>query len=340
MGSRKKKTVRPPRILVTGAAGFIGSAVVNALNERGFEKIIVTDVLCHDEKWRNLAPLRFEDYLQADDLLRVIEFDPNCFGTIDYIYHLGACSATTETDGAYLIANNYHYTKTLAEWALDQGARFVYASSAATYGDGARGMDDTDADLAKLRPLNLYGYSKQLFDLHAQRRGYLDAIVGIKYFNVFGPNEYHKGDMRSLVCKAHQQIMETGKIRLFRSHRPEFRDGEQMRDFVYVKDAVAMTLHLAETKRAGGLYNVGSGTARTWLDLARALFAALDREPQIEFIDMPDSIRDQYQYYTCAGIEKLRATGYTADTTRLEDAVRDYVTGYLQTGSRLGDEPR
>jgi ADP-L-glycero-D-manno-heptose 6-epimerase len=332
MAQKKKRK----RVLVTGAAGFIGSALVHALNQRGVENILVTDVLGRDEKWRNLSPLKFDDYLQADELLAALEFDT--LGPIGAIFHLGACSATTETDAAYLIENNYRYTQTLAEWALARGTRFVYASSAATYGDGARGMDDRDDDLSKLRPLNLYGYSKHAFDLHAQRRGYLDDIVGIKYFNVFGPNEYHKGDMRSLVCKAYQQIIETGKIRLFKSYKPEFRDGEQMRDFIYVKDAVDMTLHLADSKKAGGLYNVGSGVARTWVDLGRAIFAALGREPEIEFIEMPENIRDQYQYHTCADISKLRGTGYDAETTTLEDAVRDYVIGYLAPNRRLGDE--
>ncbi len=332
MAQKKKRK----RTLVTGAAGFIGSAIVHALNQRGVENILVTDVLGRDEKWRNLSPLKFDDYLQADELLAAVQSD--ALGPVDTIFHLGACSATTETDADYLIENNYRYTQILAEWALARGSRFVYASSAATYGDGARGMDDRDEDLSRLRPLNLYGYSKHAFDLHAQRRGYLDDIVGIKYFNVFGPNEYHKGDMRSLVCKAYQQIVETGKIRLFKSHKPEFRDGEQMRDFVYVKDAVDMTLHLAGSKKAGGLYNVGSGVARTWVDLGRAIFSALGRPPEIEFIDMPESIREQYQYYTCADISKLRETGYSPETTALEDAVRDYVTGYLVPNRHLGDE--
>ncbi len=332
MAHKKKKR----RTLITGSAGFIGSALVHALNQRGQENLLVTDVLGRDEKWRNLVALKFDDYLQADELLDALDRD--ALGPIDTIFHLGACSATTETNGDYLIANNYRYTQRLAEWALANDARFVYASSAATYGDGAQGMDDTDPDLARFRPLNLYGYSKHLFDLHAQRRGYLDRIVGIKYFNVFGPNEWHKAEMRSLVCKAYEQIVETGKIRLFKSYKPEFRDGEQMRDFVYVKDAVAMTLHLAATRKAGGLYNVGSGVARTWVDLGRALFAALDRAPEIEFIEMPESIRHQYQYYTCADIAKVRATGYETETTPLEEAVRDYVQNYLVPRHHLGDE--
>jgi len=335
----KKSKKKRPVTIVTGAAGFIGSALIHELNLRGESNIIASDILGHDEKWRNLSPLAFLDYVQADELMQRIDFDDAwAFGDVEAVYHLGACSATTETDGDYLVKNNYRYTQRLAEWALGRDARFVYASSAATYGDGARGMNDKDVDIARLRPLNLYGYSKQLFDLHAQRRGYLDQIVGVKYFNVFGPNEYHKGDMRSLVCKAYEQIIQTGKIRLFKSYKPEFRDGEQMRDFVYVRDAVAMTLHLAESKSAGGLYNVGSGVARTWVDLGTAIFRALGRDPQIEFIEMPDSIRDQYQYYTCADIAKIRETGYDAPTTSLEDAVHDYVTRYLVHGSRLGDE--
>lgn len=335
----KKSKKQSPVTIVTGAAGFIGSALIHELNQRGESNIIATDILGQDEKWRNLNPLAFLDYVQADELLQRIDFDDAwAFGDVRAVYHLGACSATTETDGDYLVKNNYRYTQRLAEWALGRGARFVYASSAATYGDGTQGMDDKDANIARLRPLNLYGYSKQLFDLHAQRRGYLDQIIGVKYFNVFGPNEYHKGEMRSLVCKAYEQIVQTGKIRLFKSYKPEYRDGEQMRDFVYVRDAVAMTLHLADNKHAGGLYNVGSGVARTWVDLGSAIFQALGRDPQIEFIEMPESIREQYQYFTCADISKLRGTGYEAPTITLEDAVTDYVTRYLVSGSRLGDE--
>jgi len=325
------------RILVTGAGGFIGSALVQELNRRGLSQIGVTDFLGEDEKWRNLLPLEFEDYVPADEFLDGINRDPEHHGKFAAVFHLGACSATTVTDAAYVLKNNYAYTQALCKWALASGARFVYASSAATYGDGSAGMDDRQENLRTFRPLNLYGYSKQLFDLYAWREEILSDIVGIKYFNVFGPNEYHKGDMRSLVCKAHEQICATGQIRLFKSYKPEYPDGGQQRDFVYVKDAVDMTLHLAETETAGGLFNVGSGVARTWVDLANALFSALGQTPKIEFIEMPETIRSQYQYYTCAAISKLRETGYHTPTTSLEDAVRDYAVNYLQAGKRLGE---
>jgi ADP-L-glycero-D-manno-heptose 6-epimerase len=321
------------RVLVTGGAGFIGSALVWALNRRGCDRIVVCDRLGTDEKWRNLTPLRFADYVEADDLLPRLSGD--ALGKFDLVLHMGACAATTETNASFLIRNNYEFTRDLATWALGQKTRFVYASSAATYGDGSAGMDDDDGGLDKLRPLNMYGYSKHLFDLHARRAGFLNRMVGLKYFNVFGPNEGHKGDMRSLVHKSTAQVQAGGLIRLFKSYRSDFRDGEQKRDFLYVKDAVAMTLHLAASKRAGGLFNIGSGKARTWLDLARAVFVALKRKPKIEFIEMPEAIRDKYQYFTQANLVRLRAAGYTAPVMPLEDAVNDYVRNYLVPDQRL-----
>jgi ADP-L-glycero-D-manno-heptose 6-epimerase len=326
------------RILVTGGAGFIGSALVWALNQRGRSDIVVTDFLGTDEKWKNLVPLKFADYVDAADFRRHLAQNAAVFGKFSCVFHLGACSATTEKNAGYLADNNYGYTKELAAWSLAQGARFIYASSAATYGDGAQGMDDKDEDLARLRPLNMYGYSKHLFDLHAQRVGWLPRIVGVKYFNVFGPNEDHKGDMRSLVNKAYQQILATGRVQLFKSHKPEFKDGEQMRDFLYVKDAVEMTLHFAEqASSAGGLFNLGSGEANTWLTLTRAIFTALGREPKIDFVDMPEVLRGKYQYFTQADVTKLRASGYARPMTALGDAVRDYVQGYLVPGKKLGE---
>lgn len=326
------------RILVTGGAGFIGSALVAALNQRGISDIVITDLLGSDEKWRNLTPLKFADYLEADDFRKRIGQNQAALGDFSAVFHLGACSATTEKNASYLIDNNFNVTKELAAWSLAKNIRFIYASSAATYGDGAQGMDDQDPNLGRLRPLNMYGYSKHLFDQHAQRKGWLDQIVGVKYFNVFGPNEDHKGDMRSLVNKAYEQIMTTGRVGLFKSYHPDFKDGEQMRDFLYVKDAVEMTLHFAESATtAGGLFNLGSGNANTWLTLTRAIFSALNLPPKIDFIEMPEALKGKYQYYTKADITKLRAVGYRRAMTPIEDAIRDYVQNYLATNRRLGD---
>jgi ADP-L-glycero-D-manno-heptose 6-epimerase len=321
------------RVLVTGGAGFIGSALVWALNRRGCDNIVVCDILGTNEKWRNLAPLKFSDYVEAADSLPRLQ--DGALGKFDLVLHMGACSSTTEKDASYLIKNNYEFTKDLCAWSLANKARFVYASSAATYGDGSVGMDDEESQLEKLRPLNMYGYSKHLFDLHARRGGFLKRIVGLKYFNVFGPNEDHKGDMRSLVHKSFAQVKNEGVIRLFKSYRKDFRDGEQKRDFLYVKDVAAMTLHLAANKKAGGLFNIGSGAARTWIDLANSVFAALGKKPKIEFIEMPEAIRDKYQYFTQADISKLRAAGYREKITSLENAVADYVQNYLTPDKRL-----
>ena len=321
------------RVLVTGGAGFIGSALVWGLNRRGCEDIVVCDLLGTSEKWRNLVPLRFADYLEADALMARLQ--SGALGKFDLVLHMGACSATTELDASYLARNNYEFTKDLAHWSLANKARFVYASSAATYGDGTQGMEDNEAALDTLRPLNMYGYSKHLFDLHAKRAGFLNKVCGLKYFNVFGPNEDHKGDMRSLVHKSFAQVQGKGVIQLFKSHRKEYKDGEQKRDFLYVKDCVAMTLHLAATPKANGLFNIGSGGARTWLDLANAVFVALKKKPVIKFIEMPEAIRDKYQYFTQANLLRLRGAGYAAPVTSLENAVFDYVRKYLLPDKRL-----
>lgn len=320
-------------VVVTGGAGLIGSACVWALNQRGIDRVVVCDQLGRDEKYKNLLPLRFRDLVPAGELTAWLagRRDVSC------ILHLGACSATTETDVDYLMRNNYGFTRDLAAVCLERGIRFVYASSAATYGDGDAGMSDRETPIDVLRPLNPYGWSKQLFDQHAQRAGFLDRIVGLKYFNVFGPNEDHKGDMRSVVHKSFGQIQKDGVVRLFKSYRPDYRDGCQMRDFLYVKDAVAMTLHLAENPRAGGLFNIGSGIASTWLELTEAVFAAMGRKTNVEFIPMPEALQAKYQYFTRAEVGKLRAAGYEAPVTPLAEAVRDYVVGYLAPGKRLGD---
>ncbi len=324
------------RFLVTGGAGMIGSAIVWALNRRGCEKIVICDELGTSEKWRNLVPLRYDDYLEAGDLRPRLA--SGALGKFDAVFHLGACSATTERDATYLIRNNFEYTKDLAGWALENGARFLYASSAATYGDGEQGMADTEQNLHRFRPLNMYGYSKHLFDLYAKQIGWSEKIVGLKYFNIFGPNEDHKGDMRSVVHKSFAQVQGEGIIRLFRSYREDYADGEQKRDFLYVKDAVEMTLHLAQAESASGLYNIGSGQAQSWNTLAHALFAAVGRPANIEYVEMPETLRGKYQYFTQASIDRLRATGYDAPIPPLANAVRDYVTHYLIPDHRLGDE--
>ena len=320
------------RIAVTGGAGFIGSAIVWALNRRGIDDILIVDRLDRSEKWRNLVPLRYRDYLDADEFEQRILQQPQSL-RVATLFHLGACSSTTESDTAYLMRNNYAYSKHVAEWSVARGVRLIYASSAATYGARESDLRD-DADLDRLRPLNMYAYSKHRFDVYARDTGLLDHVVGIKYFNVFGPNEQHKGEMRSLVDKAFSQIRETGEVTLFRSYRPEYRDGEQQRDFLYVKDAVAMTLHLAEAD-AHGLYNAGSGTSHTWLDLVGPIFRAMNVPQRIRFIEMPESLRGKYQYSTQATIDRLRASGYGAPITPLAEAVEDYVRNYLIPHRRL-----
>jgi ADP-L-glycero-D-manno-heptose 6-epimerase len=316
-------------IVVTGGAGFIGSAFVWKLNSEGIDDVIVVDELDTSEKWKNLVKRRYADYLHKDDFLKMVLAEKLPF-PVRALIHLGACSSTTERDAGYLLENNYRYTCRLAEWAMNHQVRFIYASSAATYGDGAEGFSDADDTAGTLRPINAYGYSKQLFDLWVLKHKADQKITGIKFFNVFGPNEYHKGDMTSVVYKAVQQIRERGQVRLFKSHREEFGDGGQMRDFVYVKDCVDVLSWLLKNHRVNGIFNLGTGKARTWNDLVQAVFAAMGSEPRIEYIDMPPAIRDQYQYFTEAKMEKIARTGCPVGFSSLENSVRDYVTGYLQ----------
>jgi ADP-L-glycero-D-manno-heptose 6-epimerase len=313
--------------IVTGGAGFIGSNLVRALNERGETDILVVDHLNHPGKRRNLERIRFRGFSDKEEFRKALREGrvPPARG----VFHLGACSSTTEMDEDYINDNNYRYTRELCEWCLREGARFVYASSAATYGDGSLGYSDSDEVTPTLRPLNPYGRSKQMFDAWALETGALRRIAGIKYFNVYGPWEDHKGDMRSVVHKAYGQLLREGRITLFKSYRPEYRDGEQERDFVHVSDAVAVTLHFFDHPESCGLFNCGTGTARTWIDLANAVFAAAGLPPRIEFIEMPETIRDKYQYHTCADLSKLRAAGYAAPFLSIEEGVRRYVREYL-----------
>lgn len=318
-------------IIVTGAAGFIGRNVVAELNRRGNQNLLLVDHLGTDEKWANLVGLRFSDLISPKEMLEQVK--NNTATKASACIHLGACSATTEKDADFLLENNYRFTRTLCEWSLRQNIRFVYASSAATYGDGSLGYSDRDSVTSTLRPLNMYGYSKHLFDLWVLQAGLADRIVGLKYFNVYGPFEDHKGGMRSLVQKAYHQIMARGYLELFKSHRTDYRDGEQKRDFIYVRDAVDVTLHFALDSKAGGIFNCGTGIARSWLDLANALFAAMDRKADIRFIEMPEILRGKYQYFTQAEDTKLRASGYDKAFMDLEAGVLDYVKSHLSAGA-------
>src|ERR1035438_999860 len=314
-------------IIVTGAAGFIGRNVVAELNRQGQLELILTDRLGTDERWGNLRGLRYEDILSPAALLERVEGGQ--FKDVKAIIHLGACSSTTERDADYLLENNYRYTRRLCEFSLSHGIRFIYASSAATYGDGSMGYSDDDAVTPTLLPLNMYGYSKHMFDLWALKTGALKQIAGLKYFNVFGPYEDHKGDMKSVVAKSYLQIKQQGRVRLFKSYNPQYADGEQMRDFVYVKDAVAVTLSFLENTNVNGLFNCGTGKARTWKDLVTAVFHAVKMPVQIDYIDMPEAIRGKYQYFTEACMDKLRSAGIKHPFFKLEDAVADYVDSYL-----------
>ncbi len=314
-------------IVVTGGAGFIGSAIAWRLNTEGHDDIVIVDELGFDEKWKNLVGLSFRDFINKEVFIDKIDEGFNF--NIEAIIHMGANSSTTEKDADHLLKNNYEYTKRLAKYCLRHDVRFIYASSAATYGDGKLGFDDDENICKSLRPLNMYGYSKNLFDLWAIKQNAADKIAGIKYFNVYGPNEYHKGDMRSVVHKAFEQIRDSGKVRLFKSKHPDYKDGEQKRDFVYVKDAVDMTLFFLEHKDKNGIFNVGSGKARTWVDLVTAIFNSLNKPVDIEFIDLPEHLAEKYQYFTEAKLEKIKKAGYPNPISSLEEGVTDYVKNYL-----------
>ena len=321
-------------IVVTGGAGFIGSALIHGLNEKGIKDIWVVDQVDHPEKQKNLNPLIFDRLIGIDDFLKDV-LEKKLF-RCDAIFHMGACSSTTETDESYLTKNNFEYTRHLASFCLEKGIRFIYASSAATYGGGENGYSDDESRLEILKPLNLYGDSKQKFDLWAQAEGAFKNLVGLKYFNVYGPNEYHKQDMQSMVRKGFLQLRDTGKLRLFKSYKSEYSNGDQERDFLYIKDAVAMTLFFLERQDVGGIFNVGSGKARNWNDLAKAIFVAMSKKLNIEYIDMPSEIRNHYQYHTCSDTEKIRNAGYSKPSMSLEAGIENYVTKYLIPEKHLG----
>ncbi|HEY6482439.1 MAG TPA: ADP-glyceromanno-heptose 6-epimerase [Steroidobacteraceae bacterium] len=318
--------------LVTGGAGFIGSNLVAALSEAGAE-VVVCDWLRQDERWRNLAKHEIADLLAPEALAGWLR---QYAGDVEAVVHLGAISSTTETDVDLIVRNNTRSTLDLLTWCTDTGRRFIYASSAATYGDGSAGFDDdaSRAALGRLRPLNAYGWSKHVVDrriarLTEQHRPLPPQCVGLKFFNVYGPNEYHKGGMQSAIARNFEAVRRGESMRLFRSHRADYADGMQLRDFVYVSDCVAVMLWLLDNPGVSGLFNLGTGIARSWLELANALFAATDRPARIEFIDMPQPLLAQYQYFTQASLARLRQAGYRKPFTTLEAGVEDYVRRYL-----------
>jgi len=313
--------------IVTGGAGFIGSVLMWKLNREGIKDAMVVDQLGTSEKWKNLKARQFADYLESGPFLQKLE--AGAFKKIDGIVHLGANSSTTELDASHLIENNYEFTKRLAIWCLSKNKRFIYASSAATYGDGRFGYSTDNATTEKIQPLNMYGYSKQLFDMWALQAKVLHKMVGVKFFNIYGPNEYHKGDMRSVVAKSYELIKKDGVIRLFKSYKPEYGDGQQERDFLYVKDAVDVVYEFMTQRKYKGLYNLGAGSARTWNDLANAIFLALGRPPRIEYIDMPETLKPKYQYHTQADMRWRKAIKNAKPFASLEESVRDYVQNHL-----------
>lgn len=322
--------------IVTGGAGLIGSAIVWGLNKLGIEDILLVDHLGTSEKWKNLRALKFSDYIEKDVFRKLIA-DNKISSQTDAIIHMGACSSTTETDASYLMDNNFSYSKELALFSAQHNIKFIYASSAATYGDGSMGYSDDEASIEKLRPLNIYGYSKQIFDLWALRKGLLKKITGLKFFNVFGPSELHKKEMRSMVCRSFEQIKESSSIRLFKSFDPSYADGEQKRDFLYVKDAVGMVLFLLENQNSHGIFNIGSGKAETWNSLAEAAFSAMNIKSNIIYIDMPETLKGRYQNYTKAEMQKLYSLGYDKPVSSLNEAVKDYILNYLAPEKSLGD---
>jgi ADP-L-glycero-D-manno-heptose 6-epimerase len=323
-------------LLVTGGAGFIGSNVVASLNEAGCADVAVSDILGSDDKWRNLARREIADFVPPAELRQWLEGRK-----LEAVIHLGAISSTTARDGDAVMENNFRLSLRLLDWCAATRTPFIYASSAATYGDGGEGYCDDWAGgaLKRLRPMNLYGWSKQLFDLavvERARRGEKlpPQWAGLKFFNVFGPNEYHKGEMMSLVAKRFDDAKSGKPIRLFKSHRAGVADGDQKRDFIYVDDAIAVVRWLVETPAVSGIFNVGTGVARSFRDLMHAMLAALGRPPAIEYVDMPAAIRDSYQYFTQADTANLRRAGYNADFTPLETAVKHYVDCYLDRADR------
>lgn len=313
-------------IIVTGGAGFIGSCIVRMLNDMGRDDIVIVDHICETDKWMNLRNKKYIEYVNRDEFLQQLQ---KYAGRVSHVIHMGACSATTEKNFDFLYENNFEYSKRLWNFCTENQISFLYASSAATYGDGKNGFDD-ETEIRQLRPLNGYGYSKQLFDLWAEKQVLRPKqYVGFKFFNVYGPNEYYKGSMASVVFHSFCKISESGKMGLFKSYRPEYKDGGQLRDFVYVKDICKVIRYMMENPQISGLFNLGTGMARSFEDLASATFRAMGRKPDIQYVDMPKELQKKYQYYTQAKMDKLRQAGYQEEFYSLEAGVEDYVQNYL-----------
>jgi len=314
-------------IILTGGAGFIGSVLLGYLNDKGLKDIWVVDSLGIEHKWKNLRGKIFHSYSHKNDFLA--ELHSKSAPKIDAIFHLGACSSTTEPNAEYLMQNNFNFSKSLFNYATENQIPFIYASSAATYGDGELSFDDTPELVEKLLPLNMYGYSKHLFDNYVMNSKANSQVVGYKFFNVYGPNEAHKGSMRSVIYNSYYQILDKGFVKLFKSEKPEYKDGEQVRDFIFVKDIARVLYDTLKIPSMSGIFNLGTGNARTWNDLVGSVFTAMQRETKIEYIPLPENLKDKYQYFTEAKMERLRETGISCEFTSLEDGVRDYVVNYL-----------
>ncbi|MBI2603373.1 MAG: ADP-glyceromanno-heptose 6-epimerase [Deltaproteobacteria bacterium] len=321
-------------IIVTGGAGFIGSALLWGLNQEGVQDIVVVDVFDEASKWKNLVKRKFREVIHRDQFLAWLKEGKH---DIECIFHMGACSSTTEMNMDFLLDNNFKYSAEIFRFCTDKEVPLIYASSGATYGMGEQGFSDDSRVIPSLRPINPYGFSKQIFDTWVlQEKGQPPFWCGLKFFNVYGPNEYHKGSMMSVVAKAYPQIKETGRLKLFKSYKEGYAQGEQLRDFIYVKDVISVMLHLwKHPSLPPGIYNLGTGTARSFGDLGRAVFSAMEQEPNFEWIEMPEEIRNQYQYFTEAKMSRLRTQAqYREPFQTLEDGVRDYVANYLATEDR------
>ncbi|MDR1928744.1 MAG: ADP-glyceromanno-heptose 6-epimerase [Endomicrobium sp.] len=316
-------------IILTGGAGFIGSCFLWKLNSEGIKDILVVDHFGSGEKWKNLSCKNYYNYMEKNDFLNAVI--KKQILKPDIVIHLGACSSTTFSDASYYIKNNYEYSKILALWAFECGAYFMYASSAATYGDGKFGFGDDLETTKKLSPLNIYGFTKHMFDLWLINNNYIDKVIGLKFFNVFGPNEYHKGNMRSVICKSFYDILKNGSIKLFKSYNLNYFNGEQCRDFIYIKDVVNAMYFFFKNPLKRGIFNLGTGKPKTWNDIAKSIFMILGKKEKIKYIDMPDYVKIKYQYFTKANILNLRDNGYNEQFMELRDSIEDYYF-YLRNG--------